>query len=95
VAPADTNLSIDTILQSIPRLASGGIAMSCVSRPRSLVLNACVDECRLRTTCIQSEGSIMVRTVADQFADVLAAAGVKRFYGIVGDSLNGLTGSLR
>src|ERR1700684_2005568 len=37
----------------------------------------------------------MVITVADQFAEVLAAAGVKRIYGIVGDSLNGLTHSLR
>jgi thiamine pyrophosphate-dependent acetolactate synthase large subunit-like protein len=37
----------------------------------------------------------MVRTVADQFAEVLAAAGVKRIYGIVGDTLNGLTDSLR
>src|SRR5271167_4120204 len=37
----------------------------------------------------------MVRTVADQFAEVLAAAAVKRIYGIVGDSLNGLTDSLR
>jgi pyruvate dehydrogenase (quinone) len=37
----------------------------------------------------------MVRTVADQFAEVLATAGVKRVYGIVGDSLNGLTDSLR
>jgi pyruvate dehydrogenase (quinone) len=37
----------------------------------------------------------MARTVADQFTDVLAAAGVKRIYGIVGDSLNGLTDSLR
>ena len=37
----------------------------------------------------------MLRTVADQFAEVLAAAGVKRIYGIVGDSLNGLTDSLR
>src|SRR6204780_4919309 len=37
----------------------------------------------------------MVRTVADQFAEVLAAAGVKRIYGIVGDSLNGLTDSIR
>src|SRR5476649_2311971 len=37
----------------------------------------------------------MVRTVADQFAEVLAAAGVKRIYGIVGDSLNGFTDSLR
>src|SRR5499427_9541152 len=37
----------------------------------------------------------MARRVADQFADVLVAAGVKRIYGIVGDSLNGLTDSLR
>jgi len=37
----------------------------------------------------------MVTTVADQFAEILAAAGVKRIYGIVGDSLNGLTDSLR
>ena len=35
----------------------------------------------------------MVRTVADQFAEVLATAGVKRVYGIVGDSLNGLPDS--
>ncbi len=34
-------------------------------------------------------------TVADQFADTLAAVGVKRIYGIVGDSLNGLTDSIR
>src|SRR5881396_2419183 len=37
----------------------------------------------------------MPRIVADQFAETLAAAGVKRIYGIVGDSLNGLTDSLR
>src|ERR1700752_5417226 len=37
----------------------------------------------------------MVRTVADQFAEILATAGVKRIHGIVGDSLNGLTDSLR
>src|ERR1700694_1557531 len=37
----------------------------------------------------------MAKTVADQFADTLAAVGVKRIYGIVGDSLNGLTDSLR
>ncbi len=36
-----------------------------------------------------------MKTVADQFAEVLAAAGVKRIYGIVGDSLNGLTDSVR
>ena len=34
-------------------------------------------------------------TVADQFAETLAASGVKRIYGIVGDSLNGLTDSIR
>jgi pyruvate dehydrogenase (quinone) len=37
----------------------------------------------------------MVTTVADQFAATLAASGVKRIYGVVGDSLNGLTDSLR
>ncbi len=37
----------------------------------------------------------MSETVADQFAAILAAAGVKRIYGVVGDSLNGLTDALR
>ena len=37
----------------------------------------------------------MSKTVADQFADILAAAGTKRIYGIVGDSLNGLTDAIR
>src|SRR5882724_10768235 len=37
----------------------------------------------------------MTKTVADQFAEILAAAGIKRIYGIVGDSLNGLTDALR
>jgi pyruvate dehydrogenase (quinone) len=37
----------------------------------------------------------MAKTVADQFAEILAAAGVKRVYGIVGDSLNGLTDAIR
>src|SRR6266702_6939256 len=37
----------------------------------------------------------MQNTVADQFIDTLAAAGVKRIYGIVGDSLNGLTDAVR
>src|ERR1700751_1556806 len=34
-------------------------------------------------------------TVANQFAETLTASGVKRIYGIVGDSLNGLTDSIR
>src|SRR5947209_7947233 len=37
----------------------------------------------------------MAVTVADQFANTLAAAGVKRIYGIFGDSLNGLTDAVR
>jgi two-component sensor histidine kinase len=37
----------------------------------------------------------VVRTVADQFAEVLANAGVERIYGIVGDSLNGLADAIR
>jgi pyruvate dehydrogenase (quinone) len=36
-----------------------------------------------------------LKTVADQFAKTLAVVGVKRMYGIVGNSLNGLTDSLR
>src|SRR6201984_2698688 len=36
-----------------------------------------------------------MKTVADQFAEILAIAGVERIYGVVGDSLNGLTDSLR
>lgn len=37
----------------------------------------------------------MSGTVADQFVKILVAAGVKRMYGIVGDSLNGLTDAIR
>jgi pyruvate dehydrogenase (quinone) len=37
----------------------------------------------------------MAQTVADQFAEILTVAGVKRIYGIVGDSLNGLTDAIR
>jgi pyruvate dehydrogenase (quinone) len=36
-----------------------------------------------------------MKTVAEQFIDTLTAAGVKRIYGIVGDSLNGLTDAIR
>jgi pyruvate dehydrogenase (quinone) len=37
----------------------------------------------------------MSKKVADQIAEILAIAGVKRIYGVVGDSLNGITDSLR
>jgi pyruvate dehydrogenase (quinone) len=55
-------------------------------------------QCRLRDNLPNTrvDGSQqMAKTVADQFAETLAAAGVKRIYGIVGDSLNGLTDALR
>ena len=34
-------------------------------------------------------------SVADRLVEVLSAAGVARVYGLVGDSLNGITDSLR
>jgi pyruvate dehydrogenase (quinone) len=37
----------------------------------------------------------MTRTAADYMAEALTQAGVKRIYGVVGDSLNGFTDSLR
>ena len=37
----------------------------------------------------------MAKIVAEQFVEILAAAGVKRIYGLVGDSLNGLTDAIR
>src|SRR5580693_10304158 len=37
----------------------------------------------------------MTRTAAEFMADTLLQAGVKRVYGIVGDSLNGFTDALR
>ena len=37
----------------------------------------------------------MTRKVADLITDILHATGVRRIYGVVGDSLNGLTDSLR
>jgi pyruvate dehydrogenase (quinone) len=37
----------------------------------------------------------MAKTVADQLAEILVAAGIKRIYGNFGDSLNNLTDSIR
>ena len=37
----------------------------------------------------------MAKNVAELVTDILHAAGVKRIYGVVGDSLNGMTESLR
>ncbi|MEV0971827.1 pyruvate dehydrogenase [Microtetraspora glauca] len=35
------------------------------------------------------------KTIADQFVDILAQAGVRRIYGVVGDSLNPITDAVR
>jgi pyruvate dehydrogenase (quinone) len=37
----------------------------------------------------------MAKRVADLLVDVLAEAGVQRVYGVSGDSLNGITDSIR
>ena len=37
----------------------------------------------------------MANKVAELFVEVLAAAGVERIYGVAGDSLNGITDSVR
>lgn len=37
----------------------------------------------------------MTEKVADLLVDVFAEAGVRRLYGVVGDSLNGITDSIR
>src|SRR5947209_8298040 len=37
----------------------------------------------------------MAKTVAELLVDTLSAAGVKRMYGVVGDSLNGITDAIR
>jgi hypothetical protein len=37
----------------------------------------------------------MAKTVAELLVDVLAEAGVERVYGVPGDSLNGITDSIR
>jgi pyruvate dehydrogenase (quinone) len=48
-----------------------------------------------RRTDYNPNREVTMETAADQFAATLAAAGVKRTYGIVGDSLNGLTDAIQ
>jgi pyruvate dehydrogenase (quinone) len=43
----------------------------------------------------KTERPMKISTVADQFVETLRVAGVKRIYGIVGDSLNGITDAIR
>jgi pyruvate dehydrogenase (quinone) len=43
----------------------------------------------------QKNRNILSKKVAELFVEVLAAAGVERIYGVAGDSLNGITDSVR
>jgi pyruvate dehydrogenase (quinone) len=43
----------------------------------------------------KADRPMKINTVADQFVETLRVAGVKRIYGIVGDSLNGITDAIR
>jgi thiamine pyrophosphate-dependent acetolactate synthase large subunit-like protein len=47
------------------------------------------------TRHMSSEAEQNLKTVADRFAETLVIAGVRRIYGIVGDSLTGLTDAIR
>src|SRR5271157_1936088 len=42
----------------------------------------------------RSRGSAMTQTVAELMVDTLHAAGIRRVYGVAGDSLNGFTDAL-
>lgn len=43
----------------------------------------------------ETEAAMAKKTVANLLVDTLVAAGVKRVYGLAGDSLNGITDTLR
>jgi hypothetical protein len=47
------------------------------------------------THALPSRRREIMKTVADQFAETLAAVGINRIYGIIGDSMNGMTDMLR
>ena len=53
------------------------------------------DQNNQRPSTVNSRKDDMAKTVADQFAKILAAVCVRRIYGVVGDSLNRLTDALR
>ena len=44
---------------------------------------------------LEQDGVVAKKKVADLLVDVLAEAGVRRIYGVSGDSLNGITDSIR
>ena len=50
----------------------------------------------IHSTKLESErGPGVAKKIAELFVEVLAAAGVERIYGVAGDSLNGITDSIR
>jgi pyruvate dehydrogenase (quinone) len=55
----------------------------------------CCSKLALLRTDQGKEKTIAKKRVADVLVDTLVAAGVKRIYGLVGDSLNGATDSIR
>jgi pyruvate dehydrogenase (quinone) len=46
-------------------------------------------------TKLEKVKNMAKKTVANLLVDTLVAAGAKRVYGLAGDSLNGITGSIR
>src|ERR1700721_4737362 len=59
-------------------------------------LLACRDGKKLRRSLASLEEAGMARAkIAELLLDTLVAAGVKRVYGLAGDSLNGLTDAIR
>ena len=55
---------------------------------------AIVLACKLHLTTT-SKQFVMAKSVAEVFVETLIAAGVKRVYGVAGDSLNALTDAIR
>jgi pyruvate dehydrogenase (quinone) len=48
-----------------------------------------------RLTFMQSEEMFMSKTASEYLVEALEKTGVKRVYGVVGDSLNGFTDAMR
>jgi hypothetical protein len=64
-----------------------------------LIEGASVASWKGRIDCLPAEpaeeSEKLAKKVAELFIEVLAAAGVERIYGVAGDSLNGITDSVR
>ena len=87
-------------------LASALLLLALVISVRTLAVGAAVDRLTIVAPCLgrrsrlhrmqrSAEAIMPIDNVADLIAETLIQAGVKRVYGVVGDSLNGLTEALR